>query len=100
MDEYCDFVSDKGISFRAVLVPAPGPYRESEPVVKFYDLRYMHTPNGQFTGASYFASTLMDDYERLSQTGLCLQGGVSNWDLDGYAMRTVLNWMMEVLAFA
>lgn len=94
MPKFCDFTSNQGVLFRALLT-TEGSF-SGEPVVKFYDQRYPHTPNGQFTGASYYVSTLMRDYERLSQTGLRLHGGEPVWDLDARSFRTVANWILEV----
>lgn len=62
-------------------------------------------PLGNFTGASYFVATLLDDdpaawsHRRdLRETGLCLAGGVDAWNIDGGSMRIILSWMRRTRA--
>jgi hypothetical protein len=94
--ETLDFVSARGIPFRAVLSLKNS--STGELTVAFYDQRYDFTVNGQFTGASYYVSTLLGSgYERLCEAGLSLHGGVPDWTLDTRSFRTVANWAMEVV---
>jgi len=46
-----------------------------QPLVEFYDPRYLHTPFGQFV-ARYYLSTI-----RTHGGPLCLDGGVPEWTL-------------------
>lgn len=62
-----------------------------ELLVEFYDAR--HPTNGdpisgQFI-ASYYLSTLLD---RSSGSGLNLDGGVPDWQVDGKSMDDVMTW--------
>jgi hypothetical protein len=97
MGKVYDFVAENEVPFRAVI--GENHYGHSnKPVVTFYDRRYPHTENGQHTGATYYLDTLMDDYERLSKSGLCLHGGVPDWQIGAREFRTVANWILEVTA--
>lgn len=91
-----DFTAENGVPFRVIMGKDENYTRE--PVVKFYDRRHHFTPNGQYFGASYYVSTLMDDYERLAQTGLNLHGGVPDWQIGARDFRTLANWILEMSA--
>lgn len=84
--EHFDFVSN-GRPFRAVFEPAqPGVRFKDKDTVAFYDRTYDFTPDGQFTGASYHAETILG---RTRGVGLILQGGEPLWTLTGEAMDSV-----------
>ena len=67
---------------------------EKEPLVEFYDRRYMHTPYGQFTGARYRLSTLLEKSN--TNYGLCLDGGVPAWVIDANTFKIILSWLQLV----
>ena len=56
--------------------------KENETLVTFYDTRYKHTDYGQPV-SQYYASTLLGTCEfsngGIKDTGLNLDGGVSDW---------------------
>ncbi len=82
MGSYYDFESltDNGwVPFRAVV---------KEELIAFFDRRYDFTPNGQFTGASYY----LDDFLSV-ESGLQLYGGESSWYLSPKAVRSVKEWV-------
>lgn len=87
-----DITNVEGIPFRVKYVPDGGAYYD-EPIVEFYDRRYHHCVDGQFTGASYFASTLSESATRHSEYGLSLHGGADEWTIDSGAMVLVLMWL-------
>ncbi len=62
---------------------------EGEPMVEFYDRRYMHTPRGQFV-TRYFAHTLL---ERPTNQGLALDMGVPAWTVNADEMRQVVAYV-------
>lgn len=68
---------------------------QPDALVEFYDTRYPHCEFGQFA-SSYYASTLLDG--SLLQRGLCLDGGVSDWNLDAEATRQALEWVQTKCA--
>lgn len=57
------------------------------PLVEFYDTRYGHTDLGQFV-SRYSLDTLLNH-----EGGLCLDGGVPNWNIYGAAMTKVVTWL-------
>ena len=61
-----------------------------DPLIEFYDQRYMHTPLGQFV-SRYYMSTLLDDKDQHS--GLDLQGNVPDWKIDAKQMKIVRDWL-------
>ena len=65
----------------------------SENVIEFYDLRYMHTPDGQFI-TRYSVETYMEDYD--SRHGLDLQTDVENWKIDNDARQLIGNWIKHL----
>ena len=99
--ETFDFESSgTGRPFRAVFEPAqPGVRFHEKPVVKFFDRTHMHTPDGQFTGGSYYLDTLLPGLQRRDHGGLDLYGGEPAWKLSGVDMRKVLRaaeaWLNE-----
>jgi hypothetical protein len=64
-----------------------------EHLVSFYDLRYPHTPDGQFTGGRYYVSTLLA--HTAPGVGLILHGGVPDWAIEGPEMDKVRNFLKE-----
>lgn len=86
-----DFIATSGRPFRVVLIPGkPGVRFQERPTVKFYDRTYDFTEHGQFTGASYYAETLL---EHDHPHGLILSGGEPAWNLSGADMAAVLGWI-------
>lgn len=78
---------------------------EARPLVEFYDARFDNakfTPGyGQFV-SRYYASTLLGTDEwangpRERGRGLCLDGGVPAWEVDGASMDAVMEWVKERL---
>jgi hypothetical protein len=68
----------------------PAAKDDKEALVEFYDGRYPHTSDGQFI-SRYYASTLLESEG--SGRGLDLNGGVSNWKVDGTTMDLVRDWI-------
>lgn len=109
-----DVVTGAGTPFRAVYIPAvdagPNPYRHPgdnrEATVEFYDRRHHDTDragDGQFTGASYYVSSLTGGSDvtgpgaaRLIASGLNLHGGVPAWFIDGPTIADVLAWLQTM----
>lgn len=90
-----DVLAENGVPFRVVFLPwgtsenYPAA-KSSVPTVEFYDRRYDHTPDGQFTGGRYTLDTIM---EGNSFSGLVLDTGSPNWRIDGDTMRLVRKWL-------
>lgn len=90
-----------GTYFRVIYLPAnePSPNCEARcekrATVEFYDRRYAHTPDGQFTGGSYHAETLLYDWhtKKPGTGGLILQGHVPAWNVSGPSMNLVRSWI-------
>lgn len=62
--------------------------------IEFYDVKYAgdgFDELGQFV-SRYYVETLLDDYPN---NGLCLDGGVPVWTIDGAAMRKLYFWLKE-----
>lgn len=81
---------------RVLLVPAgekrpnhPNVEHSKEDTVEFYDLRYMHTPDGQFI-SSYYASILL---EGSYKTGLDMYGGEPDWKISARTKSMVFDWI-------
>lgn len=55
-----------------------------DPLVEFYDTRYLHTKYGQFV-SRYYLSTLLER----DNHGLNLQGDVDDWSIDSETMRLI-----------
>lgn len=70
-------------------------WEEEEPGIEFYDGRYPHTPCGQFI-SRYYLSTLLGDGKNFPR-GLCLDGGVPAWVLDGPEVLAVLEWARQAV---
>lgn len=75
-------------------------YKDKESVVEFWDMSQDPTrfPNGQFTGGSYYISSLMDDKwgagpEQLKRSGLRLDGDVPDWHVSSEEMTKVFEWL-------
>ncbi len=81
-------IKSDGIPFNVVLDT-----EQDEPIVSFYDARYDFTEYGQFTGGSYYVSTLMENPEG----GLCLHGGVPDWNVNAAGMKKVMQWLSEAM---
>lgn len=70
-------------------------------IVEFYDLRYVDpvfSPRGQFTGASYYASTLLGQDEWGGghyPNGLCLDAEIDVWRVTAKQMKEVLQFVRE-----
>jgi len=84
-------LQSRGIPFTAVLQTDGG-----EPIVNFYDARFPFTEYGQFTGGSYYVSTLNEGES--ARNGLCLHGGVPDWQINAAEMEVVMDWIDECLA--
>ena len=68
-------------------------HEEDDALVEFYDVRFDHTPLGQFI-ARYYAETLLEDdgfgpFE--------LDGGNPNWTVGDVAMERVTTWLRDEL---
>ncbi len=84
-----DVMAENGVPFRVVFLPF-GENMSGAPLVKFYDRRYAHTPDGQFTGGRCDLSTILAGD---SFSGLNLYGGVPDWTVDGDTMHLVRKWL-------
>lgn len=83
-----DVVAENGVPFRVIMQAKPDSNKEA--TVSFYDRRHNHTVHGQFTGGSYYISTLL---EANSNGGLNLYGGVADWTIDSATFRLVRDWL-------
>jgi hypothetical protein len=63
-------------------------HRGADPLVEFYDNRYMHTERGQFV-SRYYRSTLLSS----GNYGLLLDGGVPEWQVSAADMALVRAWL-------
>jgi hypothetical protein len=79
-------IKSNGIPFNVVLHLNS----ENKQVVSFYDARYDFTEYGQFTGGSYYVEDIADH-----EGGLCLHGGVSDWNIDEKGMKRVVKWLAK-----
>ena len=64
-----------------------------EPLVEFYDTRYDHNSDWleEFTGqfvSRYYAETMLKH-----TGGLCLHGGISDWQVSAGNMAQIKNWL-------
>ena len=64
------------------------PFIAEQSVVEFYDARYGRTDLGQFVRALDM-SEFSDDYPN----GLCMYGGVPDWDVDSETMTRVADYV-------
>ena len=72
-------------------------YAEDKPMVEFYDARHEHTPYGQFV-SRYYAETLLASHESgRTAGGLCLQGGVREWNVSGEALGRAMDWAKKAI---
>ena len=83
--------TNEGVSFNVRITKDVEGYRD-EPVVEFFDARYDHTIYGQFI-SSYYKSTLLERDESGNPCGLCLDGGVPNWNVSAAGMVKVYKWL-------
>jgi|SRR5882757_1851690 len=89
-----DVVAENGVPFRVVVMTDGisenfGKLNDRGAAeIEFYDRRYMHTPDGQFTGARYYFDSLLD-----VSGGLMLNGGVSSWTLDSTTWKLIREWL-------
>jgi hypothetical protein len=98
MNKIMDFVSN-GIPFRSRIVEQGDKYglndslvnMNADPVIEFYDRRYNHSENGQFV-SRYSMITLL---EHEKDNGLCLQGGVPDWNITADSMFAIVSWLEE-----
>ena len=113
MSQQLFLVNDAGRPWRVVLVRKGDGYGldnclthdEDDPLVEFWDLGVDPDkfPEGQFV-SRYYRSTLLGESsygvepEDLERNGLCLQGGVEAWRVDGCAMVQVLRWLRTMEA--
>jgi hypothetical protein len=86
-------VSEKKVPYNVLyLENGDGTQTECEgSLVRFYDSRFRFTPHGQFVSC-YYVSTLLES-PRVPPRGLCLQGGVREWDIDAVTMAGILDWL-------
>jgi len=91
-----DITAANGVPFRIIHIPAGmrSPNRAQRDgygaIIEFYDARYMgerFSPDGQFV-SSYSSDTIAD-----VASGLCLDMGVPDWQIDAEAMRVVAAWL-------
>lgn len=102
-----DVVTSNGIPFRVVYLPAGTPSEhypaemsdggETRSRVEFYDRRYDHTSDGQFTGGRYFAQDIAD---RDQGVALNLYGGEDDWTIDGTIMHLIGQWLVWGIRYA
>lgn len=90
-----DFTAVNGLTFRVLYLPDgtspnfPHMTPHDEPFVEFYDLRYNHTPDGQFI-SRYYLSTLVAQWP----PGLDLDANVEFWTVDALSMDRVMGWLL------
>lgn len=95
---YLDINPSVEIPFRVVLVRTADP---SDARVEFFDQRFAFTEHGQFTGARYYADTLLGrDRYGTGRGGLNLNGGVPEWQIDAGTMEVVRAWLKIQLGYA
>lgn len=98
MNKIMDFVSN-GIPFRSRIIEQGDKYglndclvnRNADPIIQFFDRRFNHSENGQFV-SSYYMATLLNQE---TNNGLCLQGGVPDWNISAASMDAVVSWLEE-----
>lgn len=108
------FTNTRGRTFAVRVVPHGARYgrvncllNEDATLVEFYDTTYADDGHGdyvvgtgfgalgQFTGGRYFLSTLLgtDGTAGGGTGGLCIDGGVPEWDVDAATMSEVRAWL-------
>jgi hypothetical protein len=65
---------------------------EDRPMVEFYDMRSSMTVFGQFIGRYY-----VDTLAKHRPPGLCLDGGIPEWNISEAGMEKVLAWLDQYL---
>ncbi len=94
-----DVQASNGTPFRVVVLGSGelGNYpaaMEGRPLVEFYDRRYAFTPDGQFTGARYYLSDLLDGHDGSRGTFL-LTSDVPAWRIDSVTWGLVVEWLLH-----
>ncbi len=70
---------------------------DGEVMVEMWDMEHMHhSERGQFTGARYYVSTLLEGDS--PNRGLDLVGYEPAWKMDAPAYRELIDWLKEVAA--
>lgn len=73
---------------------------DQDALVEFYDATYAgqdgFDAEGQFA-SRYYASTLIEDQDRITNLGLGLDGCVPEWDIDGDTMGEVMFFLDQNL---
>ena len=98
--------NNKGRQFNIRIVPQGEKYgrndcvtnNDTDPIVAFYDATYIQPEHGWRHGqpcSSYFATTLLSDGDEIARRGLCLHGGIKEWDIDGKAMAVVIDYIKK-----
>lgn len=72
-------------------------HNNEEPLVEFYDARYMHTTYGQFV-SRYNMTTIL--FSNNDAYGLDLYGGESDWKIDAKTMTKITAWLQKEMAGA
>lgn len=93
MENILDIVNKDGTPFRVVHSPNGGRFHNAA-TVEFFDRRYQFTEHGQFTGARYYVSTLLEDFT--NNRGLDLYGSVPEWSIDPATMVLVMLWLKSL----
>jgi hypothetical protein len=68
-------------------------HEKPEPMVEFYDTRYLFSDLGQFV-SRYNLSTLLDNHP--FGHGLCLDGGEPDWTLSDACFGKVQGWLKNL----
>jgi len=73
-------------------------HNENDPMVEFYDSRYLHSEFGQFISRYYIGTILCLNgfYGRPLDNGLCLDGGNrEEWSVSSCEMQIVKNYISQ-----
>lgn len=78
-------INKQGVPFNVRLA-------ENDTIIKFYDARYIDKFGelGQFV-SSYYVETIID-HDR----GLCLDGGVYDWQVSEENMMEIIDWLKSL----
>lgn len=75
---------------------AAATWDSEKPGVIFYDFEYAEFksfgPRGQQV-STYFVETMLEGGPTVWDRGLCLQGGITKWTIDGATMKTIRGWL-------
>lgn len=73
--------------------------KDNDPLIEFRDARHISPkePQGQMI-SRYYISTLLKSKNNLDTVGMCLDGRVPEWDVDGASMRSVLEFARNYLS--